>query len=368
MKITCNFQLHLLSLSYKIKLIILGEKLLVAGGSSKDDIVDLPSEFLVIYRQGIKVSSFTSSLVPAIPDNQLTGNFGKVCFVGAFAANCRGKLIVGHQTRLYEYDSQKREWSKLPSTYKDRYGASSCCIGSKKFIICGGTRHGDSAEIFHFDDVDDPRSIRQPASLTYWTKFQKNEWEKLAISDNNNTTSEQIIPHWGCPSELPVEVCYQTMIELDDGGIMMIGGCQVNGSPSNRAFIGHLIDDETDVAWEEVEAMNTPRLEHVAFRMGHNVYVAGGIGAGDTTSSSCERYGVFDDKWELTSYSLPYPLNGASVVVGKDEEYALITGGRINNKVVSNKVIIFTEGKGFSEFRSFELKSTRHGHVSLITE
>ena len=314
------------------------------------------------------MSSLTSSLVPAIPDNQLTGNFGKTCFVGAFSANCRGKLVVGHQTRLYEYDLGKRDWTKLASTYKDRYGASSCCIGSKKFIICGGTRHGGSAEIFHFDDIDDPGSIRQPASLTYWTKFQKNEWEKLAISHNNNASSEQTIPHWGCPSKLPVKVCYQTMIELEDGGIMMIGGCQVNGSPSGRAFIGRLIEEETDVNWKEVESMNTPRLEHIAFKMGNSIYVAGGIGTGDTTSSSCEKYSIVDNKWEVISHSLPYPLNGASVVVGKDELYALVIGGRINNKIVSNKVIIFTKEKGFFELCPFGLKTTRHGHVSLITK
>ena len=362
--ITYSYQ----SLKALVSNYISGEKVLVAGGSSKDDIVDLPSEFLVIYHQGLKVSSFTSTLVPAIPDNQLTGNFGKVCFVGAFAANCRGKLVVGHQTRLYEYNIRTRNWSKLPSTYKDRYGASSCNIGSKKFIICGGTRHGGSAEIFHFDEIDDPRSIHQPASLTYWAKFQKNEWEKLAISDNNNTNSEQNTPHWGCPSKLPVKVCYQTMIELQDGGIMMIGGCQVNGSPSSRVFIGHLTDDETDVAWKEAASMNNPRLEHIAFRLGSDIYVAGGIGAADTTSATCEKYCMIKNEWEIISFSLPYPLNGASVVVGKDETFALVIGGRINNKVVSNKVIVFTKEKGFSENRSFQLKSTRHGHVSLITE
>ena len=114
--------------------------------------------------------------------------------------------------------------------------------------------------------------------------------------------------------------------------------------------------------------MNTPRLEHIAFKMGDYIYVAGGVGAGDTTYASCERYSITNNHWDITSYSLPYPLNGASVVVGKDENFALVIGGRINNKVVSNKVIVFTEGKGFLENNSFELKTNRHGHISLITE
>ena len=102
--------------------------------------------------------------------------------------------------------------------------------------------------------------------------------------------------------------------------------------------------------------------------MKNKIYVAGGIGPGDTTSSTCERYSLSENKWVMTSYSLPFPLNGASVVVGNHEHYALIIGGRINNKIVSNKLIVFTEQYGFTEFSQFELKSTRHGHVSLITK
>jgi hypothetical protein len=235
-------------------------------------------------------------------------------------------------------------------------------------MVCGGTRHGDTAELFHFDDID-RESVRQPASLTYWTKFQKNEWEKLGISHYDEQTSdEQTMPHWGCPSKLLAKVCYQTLIELSDGKAMLVGGCQVNGSPSDRTFMAKLIEDETDVQWTEIEPMNLPRLEHIAFKIKKSIYVAGGIWPGDTTSSSCEKYSLKENCWEMISYTLPYPLNGASVVVGKDERYALIIGGRVNNKRVSNKVVVFTEEKGFSEFISFELKSTRHGHVSLITE
>ena len=344
----------------------IGEKVLVAGGSSKDEIVDLPSEFLQLFRRGLKLSSITSTLVPAIPNHGVTGNFGKVCFVGAFAANCRGKLVVGHQTRLYQYKVGEQVWSKLPSTYKDRYGASSCCIGLKKFMVCGGTRHGDTAELFHFDDID-LGSIRQPASLSYWTKFQKNEWEKLAISPTT-FTEEQTVPHWGCPSKLPVKVCYQTMIEIGDGRVMLVGGCQTNGSPLSKAFLGELVEDETDIRWVEVSSMTNPRLEHIAFRMKNEIYVAGGIGHRERTYSCCEKYSLKDNKWDMMSHQLPYPLNGASVVVSKDESFALIIGGRNNNKIVSNKVIVFTKECGFLEFSSFTLKSTRHGHVSLITK
>ena len=45
-----------------------GEKVLVAGGASKDDIVDLPSEFLTLFLRNSKLSSIISTLVPAIPD------------------------------------------------------------------------------------------------------------------------------------------------------------------------------------------------------------------------------------------------------------------------------------------------------------
>ena len=158
------------------------------------------------------------------------------------------------------------------------------------------------------------------------------------------------------------------MIEMEDGRVMLVGGCRVDGSPSGRSFMGQLIEDETDVSWKEVSSLKHPRLEHVAFKMNNNVYVAGGIGSSDRTFSCCERYNLKENKWCMTSYKLPYPLNGASAVVCINQNVALIIGGRNNNKVVSDKVVVFTEGNGFSQLDSFLLKSTRHGHVSIITK
>jgi len=65
-------------------------------------------------------------------------------------------------------------------------------------------------------------------------------------------------------------------------------------------------------------------------------------------------------------------LSEASVVVGKDENYAIVIGGKITNKNDRNvsksscKVLVFIEENGFLEINSFALRTERYGHVSLM--
>ena len=311
---------------------IFSENVIIAGGSGgssdvkrkvEDEKDEFSSELLKIFIRKNKLSSITSILIPDMP-KQCIGS------VGLFSANYRGKLLVGSQNRLYQYKPSEKEWSELPSTYKNRHGASSCCIGSKKIIVCGGERHGDTAEIFHFDYFD-RASIIQPASLAYWTKFQKNEAERLAVP-STVMDDDQSIPHWGCPSKLPIKVSYHTMIKLPDVRVMLIGGCRRDGSPSDKVFIGHLTIDETDVKWNEIGTLNRPRFKHIAFQLKGTIFVAGGIGRQGKPYIGCERYDVHTNKWITTSYDMPYPLSEASVVVGKGENYAIVIGGKIADK------------------------------------
>ena len=345
------------------------EYVIIAGGSSgvkrkvEDEKDDISSELLMIFIRNHKLSSITSISIPPIPNH----NIGSV---GLFSANYRGKLVVGNQNRLYQYKPSAKEWSELPSPYKNRHGASSCCIGSKKIIVCGGERHGDTAEIFHFDYFD-RASIIQPASLAYWTKFQKNEAERLAIP-STIMDDDQSIPHWGCPSKLPIKVSYHTTMDLPDGRVMLIGGCRRDGQPSDKVFIGHLTVDETDVKWAEIGTLNHPRFKHIAFQLKGTIFVAGGIGRQGKRYIVCEKYDVHTNQWINTSYDMPYPSSGASAVVGKDQNYAIVIGGRITNENdrnisrVSSKVLVFTAENGFSEKNSFALLTKRHGHISLI--
>ena len=124
------------------------ENVLVAGGSSgitrkgEDGKYEISSELLILFLRNKTLSSISSISIPAMPNHNIDSD-------GAFSVNYRGNLVVGNQNRLYQYKPPENEWSELPSTYKNRHGESSCCIGLKKSIVRGGERHGDTAEIFH---------------------------------------------------------------------------------------------------------------------------------------------------------------------------------------------------------------------------
>ena len=127
---------------------------MVAGGSSgitrqgEDEKYEISSELLILFLRNNKLSSISSISIPAMPNHN--HNIGAD---GAFSVNYRGNLVVGNQNRLYQYKPAAIEWSELPSTYKNRHGESSCCIGLKKSIVRGGERHGDTAEVFHRNSV-----------------------------------------------------------------------------------------------------------------------------------------------------------------------------------------------------------------------
>ena len=198
-------------------------------------------------------------------------------------------------------------------------------IDMVRVVAAFGERHGDMAEIFHLDYFDRV-SVIQPASLSYWTKFQKNKVERLAIP-STVLDDDQSMPHWGCPSKLAIKVSYHTMMELPDGRVMLVGGYPSDGQPSDKVFIGHLTIDETDVQGNEINTLNRPRFKDIAFQLKGTIFSAGGIGSQD----------------------MPYPLSEASVVVGKDENYAIVIGGRIADKndrnvsKISSKVLVFTK-------------------------
>ena len=83
------------------------------------------------------------------------------------------------------------------------------------------------------------------------------------------------------------------------------------------------------------------------------------------TLISCEKYNLNRNKWHQCEHYLPYPLHSTSVVVSANDNFAVITGGRKEDWNVSDKVIIFSEDKGFETFEPFSLRSKRHNHLSI---
>ena len=121
---------------------------------------------------------------------------------GAFSVNYRGNLVVGNQNILYQYKPAANEWSELPSTYKNRHGESSCCIGLKKSIVRGGERHGDTAEMFHRYSVYRRKWIFREqliciANWTLWSCFLNGKlevmcWDNVRICNEVEMTSSHL--------------------------------------------------------------------------------------------------------------------------------------------------------------------------------
>ena len=249
-------------------------------------------------------------------------------------------------------------------------------MGDVRLVISGGTRHGNTVEFLAITTNSFGNKIRN-----YPPKTQK-YYNNTMIPYNNMIHLVQAFKHCSInnfdvdcnaslqqtmfPSLMPIDVCYHVMIGLDENRVILIGGCDIDCCPSKKVFMGNLSKDETDMYWNELCPMIMPRQEHLGFSLKNWIYVAGGIGPDDEVLCCCERYNIEENKWESTSYQLPYPLHEATAVVVKNEDFVLITGGMKNKKQISDKLIVFTEKCGFSEIDHFSLKVRRYGHVCVI--
>ena len=324
-----------------------GIKIFICGGDSSNcdggERRKLASEVLYVFQSKSKkhfnhLTLLSSELLPAFPGFDVFGG----------AVN--GKLVVGNRKSVLEYDIQENGWNLLQSTNKSRNaGSAMCSITDRNLILAGGETNGDTVEILQFYDYNNLN-----VSTTSYHQ-QKNP----------------PLSGWSlCVTRLPILVSHHTLIKLHNKKVLLVGGI-VDGLPSGRVFEGFLCDKEKDVMWKEAKSLKKSRQNHIHFKLGQNVYVAGGQGLNVhdiKVLSCCEVYNMESRKWVKSPHKLPYPLYGASVVVDPGETFALITGNFSAVTGASNRVIIFTEESGFVVYDKFSLKIPRFGHVSTRIE
>ena len=165
-----------------------------------------------------------------------------------------------------------------------------------------------------------------------------------------------------------------TILNIGDGKVMLIGG--LLGKPtdvneqilSRQVFEGTLSNDMKDVTWKHLDNLKKPRKYHFTFKLGNNVYVAGGLGKNDKPRLCCERFDLETKRWFKSPHWLPYPLWLTAVDVDVNETFAAIVGGlsiRLHNqKYVSDSVIIFSERQGFVTLKQ-SLNTQRSESVAL---
>ena len=206
----------------------------------------------------------------------------------------------------------------------------------------------------------------------------KNCLEGNGIFVEKNRLCHQIF----CSTPIPITLCHCSVSIAGDDEIIVIGD-HVSGAP--KAFIGKLTRNKRDFKWKCISSMKLARVGPIMFKLGGDVYVAGGEAyiplqpfaiARCTKLKSCEQYNLKKQKWSESEYCLPYPLSHASVVVSDNETFAVISGGLKENSEgefkwtkigkPSDEIILFTKENGFEVIENALLQRKRWAHVSMM--
>ena len=264
---------------------------------------------------------------------------------GAFGGLCQGRIMIGHGKHIFEYIIKENKWNRIEHenySPNDRFDAKSIVIDNK-ILLCGDWAR-TNVELLTFE--------------TFASSLSCLPGEKRSVTNCHQKF---------CPTSLPLGVRYHTVTKIGSNSVLLTGGI-VNTTITNRVFRGTLTGEYNgyrDVIWEELMGMSMWRFRHIAFKMKTQVYVCGGMYQRHSNPTTCERYDLTEEQWQICSHALPYPLSYASVVVNDEETIAVITGGKKENHP-SDDIIVFTEKDGFKHSNKFKLKAERFHHLSVI--
>ena len=328
---------------------------------------DISSESIYIFTKGQEIKSIYSVPAPPIPE---------ILRFGICGAKVGDKLIVGNASSLYIYNVSMSKWFSINRSKDSMSRTSVCKLTSSTMIIVGGDGlRGDTVELLILNSADTQVTSYKPISSV------------ISSSLSYSSTNQRI----KCPTKLPIKVAYNSLINIDEGKVLLTGG-NVMGIASNRVFQGTISPNGRNVIWTELSHLNIARSSHVCFQLNDAIFVAGGYGSSWDKLSCSERYDSERDVWlkdtiyhpesEEGDLDLPFPLVDASVVVDRDHSFAAIIGGVTEmmyfdidesegEEVVtledcpSSNIIIFTINDGFKCFQNFNLLSNRKQHACL---
>lgn len=348
--------------------------MLVASGlSAYDDFSDdhknrnIRSEILYVILRNKKVSSIFSTLAEVCPAQ---GNKG-------FGASWNGKYIVGVGRTVFEFNQKLGHWKEFVNTTKRREYSSCCSMGNKGILVAGGWEGSGKSSLEVLNAQTNHLSL---GGTNYRSKLLHRRLQKIKIPFSLNRRPDDLENFtWKkFPSKVPVSLNDGTPAQIWGHSItfvrnntfMIIGGRALSQRPYRRettrcVLKGEISEDAADVKWKKLTSLLNDRFGHFSFKIKNHVYVAGGAEYGTEDILCCEVYDIDKDSWSVSKHYLPYHLYKASVIVDKEETYALIIGGLKRTAEASEKVILFTEEKGFELINDFSMHHKRYGHVSL---
>ena len=324
-------------------------KILVTAGADWEMAIinPLPSEILSVFTRHQKVVSvYSRATAPPFP--------GVSNYYGTFSGMCDGHILVGQNRIMYTYNSKKNQWLQLPwENDCMRNFASSCAINHSSMIIAGHAYDSNNkVQLFRLNDSPIKRKKKRRLMSCFLTSKQ---------------SAPDLNAHWiTCSTKLPITVQGHTIINISENEVILVGGIITGFGLSGRVFLGELKTEEYDVVWKELPNVAYPRTKHMCFKLGMDVYIAGGYGD-DGILSSVEKYNLKEGFWQVHSKPLPCALTSASVVVDIDETYAVITGGLTSahtdyRGLCDNHIIFTPQDVAFSKSA---LQKRRSQHIAM---
>ena len=295
--------------------------------------------------------------------------------IGAFGGLCNGRIIAGYERNVYEYHLKNDEWKQIQ---KDRYVkhdrkfVKSCVIRDKLLVV--GPSLKNRAELIQFKPNDAKHDYQQLSKSEYLsitnTIATRNTIKRLRLLEQPQMCASDnvLYPQTIFPAELLVKPNSCTLTNIGNNVVMLI-----ESNPPSM-FIGNLENTMSakDILWLKVPPLIVPRYDYLISKMQTSVYVMGGFNSLDKPLSSCVYYDLVLNSWFTSKHSLPHPLCNSSVVVSKDETFAVITGGQkqtedlLTEEICSKEIIIFTEEDGFRVLKNSTLITERSSHISIL--
>ena len=357
-----------------------------------------------------------------------------------------GRILVGCKTenKMYQYKPDDDEWRPVTvdeddklihnhNTQSRRENINGCAINDNLYLFYEYSPRYD-VELLQFKKSDTDLIFKlNKSSSSDITNGNEHSCSKIINNTKADIQPGNVEP-MDCTemSNHPVlernvvnfkinfpHISRPSIINIGNNQVLLLGGEYIHeedgyldSRPSELVFLWELTTEGKSVKMKKLENMKKSRQNAIAFKLGNNVYVTGGIGGDmgrtqlhgtvgyrvhgtsgsrlyDQRILSCtERFDLTDHKWYPSEYSLPKPLHSASVAISANDGFALITGGVSSYQKITNvpqnttnltsspsslhkqlitecdRIIAFDEENGFQLLES-KLHYPRSNHVSI---
>ena len=291
-----------------------------------------------------------------------------------FGGNVNQNLLVGSSHGIFRYELKNNKWTHVTPFEGGIHGyIHGCEFRDSLFVVSSNGSISPHVSLLKLSNN------RFRSSVPVIDNGIRKCLQDSTLFIEPNDLCHQVF----CHTPIPTTLCFCTATSIDTNKLMIIGGHPRGGDM--KVFIGEFNSSRKDFTWKAITLKDEKaRVSPIMFKIGGNIYIAGGEAycQPDSTSmarctklSTCLMFCTKERSWKPCIHTLPHPLSHASVFVSPDETFALITGGLkgdtdylFNWEKIgqpSDGIILFTKEKGFVIFDEAKLTTKRFSHVSI---